>query len=165
MEMNIEGTLSFQVSCNVSLIARFTGPSCRPQIGGHHVGPRLTPCWLHELCYLGWYRIVGSDMHTIQAYLSGPKLVWPGIQIAVAWHQDQTRSDPDIKNTGIMGLLLFWPNRQSSISHNWISWMKMFDFRTQFHWKIFLWVWLLSQHWFRQWLGAEQATNQCLNQR
>ena len=45
------------------------------------------------------------------------------------------------------------------------SWMKIFEFRLKFHWSLFLTVPLtIFQHWFRQWLGADQATSHCLNQ-
>ena len=48
---------------------------------------------------------------------------------------------------------------------NAISWMKMFEFRLKFHWSLFLKVQLtIFQHWFRRWLGAEQATSHYLNQ-
>ena len=45
------------------------------------------------------------------------------------------------------------------------SWMKMFQFRIKFHWRLFLRVLLtIFQHWFRWWLGAVQATSHYLNQ-
>ena len=45
------------------------------------------------------------------------------------------------------------------------SWMKMFEFRLKFQWSLFLMVRLtIFQHWFRQWLGAVQATSHYLNQ-
>ena len=48
---------------------------------------------------------------------------------------------------------------------NAISWMKMFESRLKFHWSLFLKVQLKRfQHWFRKWLGAEQATSHYLNQ-
>ena len=48
---------------------------------------------------------------------------------------------------------------------NAISWMKMFEFRLRFHWSLFLRVELtIIQHWFRSWLGADQATSHYLNQ-
>ena len=41
----------------------------------------------------------------------------------------------------------------------------MFEFRLKFHWRLFLKVQLtIFQHWFRYWLGAEQATSHYLNQ-
>ena len=41
----------------------------------------------------------------------------------------------------------------------------MCEFRLGFHWSLFLRVQLtIFHHWFRQWLGAGQATNHCLNQ-
>ena len=45
------------------------------------------------------------------------------------------------------------------------SWMKMHEFRLRFHWSFFLRFELtIFQHWFRQWLGAGQATSHYLNQ-
>ena len=44
-------------------------------------------------------------------------------------------------------------------------WMEMHEFRFKFHWSLLLSVQLtISQHWFRQWLGADQATSHYLNQ-
>ena len=46
-----------------------------------------------------------------------------------------------------------------------ISWMKSFIFRFEFHWSLFLRVQLtIFRHWFRWWLGADQATSHYLNQ-
>ena len=43
--------------------------------------------------------------------------------------------------------------------------MKMIEFRLEFQWNLFPEVQMtISQHWFRQWLGAEQATSHYLNQ-
>ena len=48
---------------------------------------------------------------------------------------------------------------------NAFSWMKMYEFRLRFHWILFPWVQLtISQHWFRLWLDAGQATSHDLNQ-
>ena len=48
---------------------------------------------------------------------------------------------------------------------NTFSWMKMYEFQLRFHWSLFLRVKLtLLQHWFRLWLGADQATSHYLNQ-
>ena len=48
---------------------------------------------------------------------------------------------------------------------NAFSWMKSFVFWLEFHWILFPRVQLTTnQHWFRQWLGAEQATSHYLNQ-
>ena len=55
-------------------------------------------------------------------------------------------------------------NFQTTFS-NAFSWMKMFKFRLRFHWSLFPRVQLaIFQHWFRYWLGAEQATSHYLNQ-
>ena len=48
---------------------------------------------------------------------------------------------------------------------NAFSWMKMYEFRLRFHWSLFLRFQLtISQHWFRSWLGAVQATSHYLKQ-
>ena len=48
---------------------------------------------------------------------------------------------------------------------NGFSWMKIYEFRLTFHWSLFLGVQLtIFQHWFRWWLGADQATSHYLNQ-
>ena len=48
---------------------------------------------------------------------------------------------------------------------NAFSWMKMYEFRLRFHWRLFLRVQLIIfQHWLRLWLGADQATSHYLNQ-
>ena len=45
------------------------------------------------------------------------------------------------------------------------SWMKMFEFRLEFHWSLFLRVqFTIFQHWFRWWLGTVQATSHYLKQ-
>ena len=55
-------------------------------------------------------------------------------------------------------------NSQTTFSSAF-SWMKIFEFRLKFHWSLFLMVQLtIFQHWFRQWLGAGQATSHYLNQ-
>ena len=46
---------------------------------------------------------------------------------------------------------------------NAFSSKKMFEFRLQFHWSLFLRVQLtIFQHWFRKWLVADQATSHYL---
>ena len=48
---------------------------------------------------------------------------------------------------------------------NTFSWMTMLKFRLEFHWNLFLRVqFTIFQHWFRLWLGADQATSHYLNQ-
>ena len=48
---------------------------------------------------------------------------------------------------------------------NAFSWMKMSEFRLKFHWSLFIRIQLtIFQHWFRWWLGADQATSHYLNQ-
>ena len=46
-----------------------------------------------------------------------------------------------------------------------ISWMEKYEFQSTFHWSLFQRVKLIIIHyWFRQWLGADQATCHYLNQ-
>ena len=48
---------------------------------------------------------------------------------------------------------------------NALSWIKMFKFRWKCHWSVYIRVQLtIFQHWFRKWLGAEQAASHYLNQ-
>ena len=48
---------------------------------------------------------------------------------------------------------------------NVFSLMKMLEFRLKFHWSLILRVQLrILQHWFRWWLGADQATSHHVNQ-
>ena len=48
---------------------------------------------------------------------------------------------------------------------NTFSWMKMYELQLRFHWILFPRVQLtIFQHWFRWWLGADQATSHYLNQ-
>ena len=45
------------------------------------------------------------------------------------------------------------------------TWTKMFALRLTFHWRLFRRVHLtIFQHWFRKWLGVDQATSHYLNQ-
>ena len=53
---------------------------------------------------------------------------------------------------------------QTTFSHAF-SWMKKFDFWLKYHWSLFLRVKLtITQHWFRWWFDAEEATSHYLNQ-
>ena len=53
---------------------------------------------------------------------------------------------------------------QTTLS-NAFSWMKMLKFRLKFNWSLFLRVQLtIVHHWFRRWLGTDQATSHYLNQ-
>ena len=56
----------------------------------------------------------------------------------------------------------------AAISHmtlsNAFSWMKMLEFRLKFRWILFIRGQLTTfQHWFRWWLGADQAPSHYLN--
>ena len=63
----------------------------------------------------------------------------------------------------------WYPDKMAAISQapfsNAFSWMKKYIFRLWFHWILFLRFELrIFQHWFRSWLGADQATSHYLNQ-
>ena len=48
---------------------------------------------------------------------------------------------------------------------NAFPWMKIYKLRLRFHWSLFPRVqFIMFQHWFRLWLGAEQAPSHYLNQ-
>ena len=76
-----------------------------------------------------------------------------------------------------MSAILFHPNvlthsgqdKMDAISQmalsNTFSWMTMLEFWVKFHWSLFLRDQLIVfLHWFRKWLGADQATSHYLNQ-
>ena len=114
----------------------------RGQLGAHlgPTGPRYAPCRPHELCYLAHHQVCvhwhlrGSPFYTRKSFLAH-------------WGRD--------KMTAIS---------QRTISNAFL-WMKMFKFWLTFHWCLFLRLKLTTfQHWFRQWLGADQATSHYLNQ-
>ena len=47
---------------------------------------------------------------------------------------------------------------------NAFSWMEMCEFRSRFHWSLFLGIRLTTfKHWFRWWLGTDKATSHYLN--
>ena len=51
------------------------------------------------------------------------------------------------------------------IFSNAFSWMKIYKFRSRFHWSLFPRVQsTIFQHWYRKWLGTGQATSHYLNQ-
>ena len=48
---------------------------------------------------------------------------------------------------------------------NAFSWMNMYEFCIKLHWDLFLkFELIIFQHWFKEWLGTDQATNHYLNQ-
>ena len=52
-----------------------------------------------------------------------------------------------------------------TIFSNVFSCIKMFEFRLEFHQSLFLMFQMtINHHWFRKWLGADQATSHYLNQ-
>ena len=81
-----------------------------------------------------------------------------------------TQSSDSITCDNIPKSLTHWGrDKMAAISQttlwNAFSWMKMLEFPIKFHWSFFIRVQLtISQHWFRWWLGADQATSHYLNQ-
>ena len=70
---------------------------------------------------------------------------------------------------GLNQLTHWGRDKMDAISHrtlsNAFSWMKMLEFRLNFHWSVFIRVKsIIFQHCFRWWLGADQATSHYLNQ-
>ena len=73
-------------------------------------------------------------------------------------------------NNHIQCVLTHWGRHKMTAIYqttfsNAFCWMKTYEFRLIFHW-IFLPMIELTifQHWFRKWLGADQATSHYLNQ-
>ena len=115
------------------------------------------------MCYASrqrWYRSIRQTTERCNI-LTCLKLTEAGL--SPGWHQAIIWT-----NGGI--LLTHWgrdnmADISQTIFSNAFSWMKIYEFRLIFHWSLFLWFWLtISQHWFRQWLGADQATSHFLNQ-
>ena len=68
---------------------------------------------------------------------------------------------------GVLSLTHLSLNKMVSQTAFWnaFSWLKSFVIWFEFHWSLLLKVQLtISQHWFRNWLGAKQATSHYLNQ-
>ena len=57
------------------------------------------------------------------------------------------------------------PFRRQLFQMHFLEWRCMYFEWIRFHWSLFLWVILtIIQHWFRWWLGTDQATSHYLNQ-
>ena len=86
--------------------------------------------------------------------------------------ENTTTAIPQITRQSLIKLpiLIHWcRDNMATISQttlsNAFSWMKILEFWLKFHWSLFIWVQLtIFQHWFRWWLGADQATSHYLNQ-
>ena len=63
-------------------------------------------------------------------------------------------------------LLTQWGgHKMAAIFQTTFSYMKMYEFRLRFHWSVFPRVkFTIFHHWFRWWLGDDQATSHYLNQ-
>ena len=79
-------------------------------------------------------------------------------------------TDESSKNLAAFRAITHWDRDKMAVIFqttfsNTFSWMKTFEFRFKVHWILFLMVQLtIFQLWFRQWLGADQATTHYLNQ-
>ena len=92
------------------------------------------------------------------------------------WHRDVRQlhgtggQRVPVETVGHDAAVTHWSReRMAAISQttfsNAFSWMKIYEFRLKFHWSLFPRVQLtIFQHWFRQWLGADQATSHYMNQ-
>ena len=70
---------------------------------------------------------------------------------------------------GLISLTHWSRDKMAAISQtthsNAFSWIKILEIRLIFHWSLFLGVESsILHHWFRYWLGADQATSHYLNQ-
>ena len=98
---------------------------------------------------------------------------------SLAWHRPcdkplpGTNYDPLYRRTNASQRLLCWAHwvrdRMAAIFQttfsNWFSGMKLCEFRLKFHWSLLVRVKLtIFQHWFRWWIGADQAPSHYLNQ-
>ena len=87
-------------------------------------------------------------------------------------HSCMPRVSHDIIHNGSLLLndLTHWGrDKMAAISQttlsNAFSWLKMMEFRFKFQWSLLIRIKLtIFQHWFRWWLGADQATSHYLNQ-
>ena len=114
-----------------------------------------------------------NAIHKMAAILFGPQYT-PCVQLLVAMFRVCTpyhiwihRSSPYISGCSV---LTYWGRDKMAASlqtifSNAFSWMKIYEFLLRFHWSLFLRVQLtIFHHWFRWWLGADQATSHYLNQ-
>ena len=98
------------------------------------------------------------------SHVSKPLSNW---SVGSHWTSHSMRRDQIDQNSN--SLTHWGRDKMAAISQttlsNAFSWMKISEFRLKFHWRLFLMVQLtIFQHWFRWWLGADQATSHYLNQ-
>ena len=89
---------------------------------------------------------------------------WPVLRYIDGLVQDCSNS-----SALTMELTHWGQNKMTAISQttlsNAFSWMKMVQFLLKLHWILFIRIQLtIFQHWFRWWLGADQATSHYLKQ-
>ena len=126
-------------------------------------GTTFTVCYHHN-----WF--CGSWMYIIAQYINQYKnILKQWFRFVVLFTDSQTHHK--YMDSGlVLPVLTYWGrDKMDAISQTkfWsaFSWMEMFEFRLKFHWSLFPRVQLtILQHWFRQWLGAVQATSDYLNQ-
>ena len=113
--------------------------------GSNELNVLSTLCFCHS--FIGTLLLVGAPLGRLQ-YLEGYGWNWPVL--------DQHLTHPG-------------RDKMAAIFHTTFliafSLMKMFEFRLEFHWSLFLRFQLtINHHWFRLWHGADQATSNYLNQ-
>ena len=113
----------------------------------------LMPCFLDSPDHQQpWYKLCNTQL---LVFIWG-EFYW-NTHTASMWRND------------IDGLTHWGRDKMYAISQTtfWsaFSWMKMYKLPLRFHWSLFLCVQLtIFQHWFRSWLGTDQATSHYLNQ-
>ena len=119
-------------------------------------------CWL---CRSAWL-ILLQKKHFFRQLLCHSTL---SCVMYVLVNQDIIGSHNGLWPVEPQAIITLRPRQMDAISQttfsNAFSWMKIFEYRLKFHWSLFIRVELTkSQHWFRYWLGADQATSHYLDQ-
>ena len=162
------------------LIAKFMGPTWGPSGADRtQVGPMLAP-WTLLSGTLIRHTTVPRKFEEWSIFMA-KKLVLTLCCVVVYGGSSYTATSLQLEEsfsvahstvkTGItISRLTHWGRDKMAATFktmfsNTFSWMKIYEFRLRFHWSFFLMVQLtIFQHWFRQWLGADQATSHHLSQ-
>ena len=113
----------------------------------------LATCNIYIYIYIHTYNTSAAFTHYLSSWLAQYQSMWSSYSMQMCY-----------------GMLTHWGrDKMATVSQttlsNAFSWMKMLEFLLRFHWSLFLWIQLtIFQHWFREWLGAGQATRHYLNQ-
>ena len=95
------------------------------------------------------------------SYIHWVQLVFRSPYLIVNWHAYTFILHIHVKYEYRIPFMIW--KLQTTFSN--VSSMKVLEFRLQFHWSLFPRVLLIvSQHWFRYWIGAEQARSHHPNQ-